>query len=237
MKIAIDGPGGAGKSTAAKLLAKGLGMTYIDTGAMYRAVALAADMKGIAASDDGAVIGLLNDIDIGVSHDPVTGEQLISLDGRDVGGLIRTPRISAGASDVSRIPGVRIKLVELQRRIAAGRDVIMDGRDIGTYVFPDAEKKYFLTAAPETRAMRRFLELRGKGVDTTFEQCLSELRARDLNDSTRAFAPLAVAQGALVVETDDMEAAEVAEYLRSDVVAYLRSGISGIRGGAGDARI
>jgi len=217
LKIAIDGPGGAGKSTVAKIIAKRLGIVYIDTGAMYRAVALGAITNGIDPCDAEAVIGGLDRIDIGVAHDAVTGEQSVSLGGEDVTDLIRAPRISTGASDVSRIPEVRIRLVELQRKIAAGRDVILDGRDIGTYVFPDAEKKYYLTASACERARRRYLELRVRGECATYGECLSALLNRDRNDSTRAFAPLAVAEDAVCVDTEGMTAREAAEFIRADI--------------------
>ena len=131
------------------------------------------------------------------------------------------PEISIGASDVSRIPEVRLKMVELQRRIAGGRDVIMDGRDIGTFVFPGAEKKYYLTASAGARARRRYLETRAKGGAATYEQCLADLRYRDENDSTRAFAPLRIADGAICVVTDDMTAVEAADYLRSDIEKHV----------------
>ncbi|MDR3120741.1 MAG: (d)CMP kinase [Clostridiales bacterium] len=218
MKIAIDGPGGAGKSTVAKRLADELGMTYIDTGAMYRAVALAVHRRGLSTGDADAVRGLLGFIRLGIAHEAATGRQLIYLNGEDVSDAIRTPQISLGASDVSKIPEVRLAMVELQRGIASGADVVMDGRDIGTFVFPDASRKYFLTASPETRARRRFLELTAKGQSVTFEQCLSELLVRDENDSNRAFAPLKAADDALLVETDDMTEDEVVAALRADLL-------------------
>ncbi|MCL2059597.1 MAG: (d)CMP kinase [Oscillospiraceae bacterium] len=217
MKIAIDGPGGAGKSTVAKLLAKRLGMTYIDTGAMYRAVALAVARRGIGAGDAEAVIAELDSIHIDISHESDTGEQIVRLGGEDVSAQIRTQAISIGASDVSKIREVRLRLVELQREIARGRDVIMDGRDIGTVVFPDADKKYFLTASPGVRARRRYLELRSKGDFAAYETCLSDLLARDSNDSGRAFAPLVAADDAVFVWTDRMTAREAVDAMYMDI--------------------
>jgi len=217
MKIAIDGPGSAGKSTVAKLVAKKLGITYIDTGAMYRAVALAVLRLGIPTGDEAAVLSTLDGLILRISHDTGTGDQHIYLSDEDVTPLIRAPQVSIGASDVSRIPGVRIKLVEQQRRYAEEHPVIMDGRDIGTYVFPDADKKYFLTASAGERARRRYLELRAKGEGSTYAECLAGLMYRDENDSTRAFAPLSVADDALYIESDNMIAREVADYLLDDI--------------------
>lgn len=218
MIIAIDGPGGAGKSTVAKILAESLGMTYIDTGAMYRAVALDIIRRGIRTGDESAVITELANICVSIRHDGTTGEQSVFLNGEDVTSQIRTPVISVGASDVSRIPEVRIRMVELQRGIAEERSVIMDGRDIGTYVFPDADKKYYLTASAGERARRRYLELRSRGDCVTYDECLSGLRYRDENDSTRSFAPLAVARDAVYMESDGMTAKEVAELMKSDIL-------------------
>ena len=218
MKIAIDGPSGAGKSTVAKLLAKNLGMTYIDTGAMYRAVALGVLSRGIKTGDAEAVIGELERLSINIEHDGVSGDQHIFLNGEDVTDRIRSPRISMGASDVSRVPEVRLRLVELQRKIAAGRDVIMDGRDIGTYVFPDADIKYFLTASAGERARRRYLELRAKGECVAYRDCLYDLIIRDENDKNRSFAPLAAANDAILVYSDGMTALEVADYLRTEIM-------------------
>ena len=217
MKIAIDGPSGAGKSTVAKQLAKKLTMTYIDTGAMYRAVAVAVIALGIPTDDAEAVKAELNNIEVSIGHDGVTGEQIVYLNGADVTPLIRTPQVSSGASDVSRIPDVKLKMVEQQRLIAKDCDVIMDGRDIGTFVFPDAEKKYYLTASAGERARRRYLELRAKGARASYDECLSELLRRDENDSSRSLAPLAVADDAIILETDNMTAPEVTRFLLHDI--------------------
>lgn len=217
MIVAIDGPVASGKSTVARLIARALGMTYIDTGAMYRAVALGMLERGIGAGDAAAVIAALGGVDVRLAHDPATGEQKVYLDGVDVTSRIRAPNISIGASDVSRIPEVRIRMVALQRAMAADRDVIMDGRDIGTYVFPGADRKYYLTAPPCERARRRYLEQRAGGGDATFEDCLRDLLYRDENDSSRAFAPLAKADDALCVQTGGMSVHEVSEFLRLDI--------------------
>jgi len=216
--IAIDGPGSAGKSTVARMLAGDLGFLYIDTGAMYRAVALAVIRRGIGTDDEGAVAAALDQIAVSIDHDPATGEQIVYLGVEDVSALIRSPEMSIGASDVSRIPAVRLRLVDLQRKIAEGRDVILDGRDIGTFVFPNAEKKFFLTASAETRAERRWLELRAKGEDVSYDECLRDLNYRDHNDSARAFAPLAMAEDALCVKTDGMTAREAADLIRSHIL-------------------
>jgi cytidylate kinase len=193
-------------------------MTYIDTGAMYRAVALGVIKRGIRADAEEAIKAELNSMTVSVEHDATSGEQIIYLNGEDVTSKIRTPEISIGASDVSRIPEVRLRMVELQRKIAEDRDVIMDGRDIGTYVFPNANKKYYLTAASDERARRRYAELKTKGGCVTYEECLADLRYRDENDSNRDFAPLAMADDAIYVETDNMTAQQVADFLRCDIM-------------------
>ncbi len=200
MKIAIDGPSGAGKSTLSKDLAKILGFIYVDTGAMYRAAALACLQNEIAIKEEpekAAHIVENAEMDIKLSE---TG-QLIYLNGADVTGLIRTPEISMAASAVSAIPAVRLCLVALQRKLAETKDVIMDGRDIGTYVLPDAEIKIFLTASSEERAKRRHLELQEKGISCDYEAVLADIKERDHNDSTRAFAPLKPAEDSVIVDT------------------------------------
>lgn len=199
MQVAIDGPSGAGKSTLAKALAKELRFTYIDTGAMYRAVGLFVLRQGISTKDAAAIEGVLDEIEIEIMHD-ASGQQ-IWLSGENVTEKIRTPEVSIAASDVSAIPAVRLKLVELQRKLAEKCDVIMDGRDIGTYVLPSAPIKIFLTASDEERARRRYEELLAKGQDVTYEEVLKDMRYRDQNDSSRAFAPLKAAEDATVVDT------------------------------------
>lgn len=202
MKIAIDGPAGAGKSTISKGAAKRLGFVYIDTGAMYRAIGLAAVRRGIDTSDAEGVKAILDDVEVSIRHDK--SGQLIFLNGEDVSTDIRLPEISVAASNVAIIPEVRLKLVELQRKLAADTDVIMDGRDIGTYVLPDAELKIFLTATVEERANRRCRELREKGVETDFEAVKKDMEYRDKNDSGREFAPLKPAEDSVYMDNTDM---------------------------------
>ena len=180
MKIAIDGPSGAGKSTIAKIVAKNLGYVYIDTGAMYRAIGLYA-IKNSIDTKSSDIVPYLNDISIDITY--VEGEQQIFLNGKNVSSEIRTPEVSIAASDVGTIKEVREKLVDIQRNLAQSVDVIMDGRDVGTHVLPDAEIKIFLTASAEKRAERRFVELKEKGVDCTFEEVLEDMKLRDKNDT------------------------------------------------------
>lgn len=202
-KVAIDGPAGAGKSSIAKAVARSLGWIYIDTGAMYRAAGLNAVRNNISIKEDPeAAAAATETLDINIKFE--NGEQLIFIGNENVSEKIRTPEASASSSDISAIPRVREILVSLQRKLAEGKDVIMDGRDIGTHVFPDAEVKIFLTAAPETRAKRRFLELSEKGVETTFEEVLAGVIERDRNDSTRKASPLKKAEDAIVLDTSDL---------------------------------
>ncbi|MBR3943214.1 MAG: (d)CMP kinase, partial [Clostridia bacterium] len=183
MQIAIDGPSGAGKSTLAKSLAKSLGFIYIDTGAMYRSIGLYALRKGIdIPNEPDAVSAVLNEINLTIRH--IDGVQHIFLNGEDVSEEIRKPEVSIAASNVAVLPAVRLKLVDLQRLLADKNNVIMDGRDIGTYVLPNADVKIFLTASVEDRAMRRFEELKQKGVATTYEEVLKDMKFRDANDSS-----------------------------------------------------
>lgn len=202
MKIAIDGPAGAGKSTISKATAKRLGFIYIDTGAMYRAVGLAAVRRGINTTDADAVISILDDINITLSYDE-SGQQIF-LNGENVSDDIRLPEISVAASNVAVIPSVRLKLVELQRELAAYNDVLMDGRDIGTYVLPDAEVKIFLTASVEERAKRRYRELIGKGIKADITEVKTDMEYRDKNDSEREFAPLKPAEDSIILDNTDL---------------------------------
>ncbi len=207
ISIAIDGPSGAGKSTIAKSLAAELGFVYIDTGAMYRAVGLYVLRKGVEPTDLNGVEPLLDDIDITLDYEE--GTQRIFLNGEDVSGLIRTPQISKYASDVSALVPVRLKLVQLQRQLARSKSVIMDGRDIGTYVLPDAQLKIFLTASGEERARRRYEELKAKGVECNLEDIARDMAQRDENDSKRAFAPLKAADDAVVLDSTALTQDEV----------------------------
>lgn len=211
MNIAIDGPAGAGKSTIAKLLAAKLGILYLDTGSMYRAVGLKALNTGVDIADAAAVEKMLVDTKIDVKQEG--GVQHVYLDGKDVSVDIRENRVSKAASDISAVPCVRYKMVELQREIAAKCDTVLDGRDIGTFVLPNAEHKIFLTASAEERAKRRFAELKAKGSDLTFEQIKDDILKRDYNDSHRALAPLKKADDATEVDTTSMTIEEVTEKL------------------------
>nr|WP_298875664.1 (d)CMP kinase [uncultured Mogibacterium sp.] len=203
IRIAIDGPGGAGKSTIAKLVGNKLGLEYIDTGAMYRAIGLKLNREGIAPEDVSSIRNILEKTSI----DFIDGK--IILDGDDISDVIRTQEISKLASTYSQIPDVRSKLVDLQRKIAEGKGVIMDGRDIGTNVLPNAELKVFLTADPMVRARRRFDELRAKGVVAVLSDIFEEIKDRDFQDMNRKLNPLAQADDAILVDTSDMSIDEV----------------------------
>lgn len=201
INIAIDGPAGAGKSTIAKAIAQQLGILHLDTGAMYRTLAFKALRLGIDPNDAAAVEGFLDDTEVRVGFE--NGAQTFWLDGEDVTGLIRTSEVSKGASDIAVIPAVRYKLVRIQRQIAGEHDVVMDGRDITTYVLKDSKQKFFVTASAQVRARRRLLELQQKGLSSgeTYEQVLDQIQKRDLTDSTRAMAPLRQAEDAVLVDT------------------------------------
>lgn len=222
ISVAIDGPGGAGKSTIAKEMAKRFGIIYVDTGAIYRTVGLRVRKADANPKSSAEVTPLLGNMKIEMKYDD-SGSQRMILDGEDVTADIRTPEMSLYASDVSALPEVRAFLLDMQRAMAREYSVIMDGRDIGTVVLPNADLKIFLTAAPEVRAQRRYLELQGKGVETTFEQVLAELNLRDKNDSERATAPLKQADDAVVLDTTDMSLEEsqnaVADMIRSRLEA------------------
>lgn len=204
--IAIDGPAGAGKSTIARYAAKTLGFIYVDTGALYRTIALAAQRRGYAGDDKASVIPMLDEIKVELAFNDAH-EQIVLLDGEDVSGLIRTPEISMMASAVSAIPEVRAYLLNLQRDMAHTNNVIMDGRDIGTVVLPDAQIKIFLSASPECRARRRYDELIEKGMDVNYDDILNDVIARDYADSHREIAPLKPADDAIMVDTsgEDLE--------------------------------
>jgi len=217
--IAIDGPAASGKSTTAQLLAKKLGYLYIDTGAMYRACALKAKKLGIDINDEESIRNLLAFIDIKIEND--NSKNRILLDGEDVSEDIRADDISSLASAISAIPAVRYKMVELQRKMGEKGSVILDGRDIGTFVFPDAEVKFFLTASPEVRAKRRWLELKQKGVNKNFSEVLADLVKRDNNDSQRALAPLKKAEDAIEIDTSNMTIEEQTETLYKIILSKL----------------
>lgn len=211
-KVAIDGPAGAGKSTIAKAAAQQLRFVYIDTGAMYRAVGLAALRADLDPSADTEKIAeMLRDIQIDISH----GEngQEIFLNNENVSTEIRMPEVSVAASDVSKIPAVREKLLGLQRSIAEKTDVIMDGRDIGTVVLPDAQLKIFLTASVEERAMRRYKELVEKGIECNFDEVKKDMEYRDRNDSEREIAPLKPADDGIIVDTTGKSLEESVEMI------------------------
>lgn len=206
MNIAIDGPSGAGKSTLSRMLAKKLGYLYIDTGALYRAVGLYAVRKGVAGKDTAyarAVETLLPEIRLDLRH--TQAGQRVLLNGEDVSEAVREPEISRAASRVSAIPAVRAFLLEQQRELARRHDVVMDGRDIGTVVLPDAQLKVFLTASPEDRARRRTAEMRQKGMPADYNQVLTDMIARDRRDRERAIAPLRPAPDAVSLDTTGLE--------------------------------
>lgn len=217
--VAIDGPAGAGKSTIAKIISKKLKILYLDTGAMYRAVALKAIRENKDTKDREKLAMLVKDIDIKVVYE--NDEQQIFLDGENVSGLIRSPEVSIGASNVGVIPEVRVKMVELQREIASSNSVVMDGRDIGTYVLPKAELKIFLTASVEVRAKRRYNEQLSKGItNISLEDVKKDIEYRDKNDSSREFAPLSKASDAVEIDTTDMTIDDVVNKILGYVKNY-----------------
>lgn len=208
MKVAIDGPAGAGKSSVARAVADRLGFLYVDTGALYRAAALYAIRGGVAPGDAERVLPLLAEMRPELCYKE--GEQCVILNGENVSALIRTEEVSRGASAISAIPEVREFLFRLQRDIAEQNDVVMDGRDIGTVVLPDAEVKIFLTAEPEIRAKRRVLQLAEKGVRAEYDEVLADVKRRDWNDSHRAAAPLRIADGAVLLDSSFLSEKETA---------------------------
>ncbi len=206
INVAIDGPAGAGKSTVSRAAAKAVGYIYVDTGALYRAVGVNALRKGIDTKDKPAVAASLADISVDLVFE--NGEQKVLLNGENVSSEIRTPPASMAASDVSAVPEVRAFLFDLQRDIAKRNNCIMDGRDIGTVVLPDAKVKIFLTASPEERATRRYKELIEKGTDVKYEDVLAELIERDYNDSHREIAPLKPAEDGVILDTTGLSLEE-----------------------------
>ena len=210
ISVAIDGPSGAGKSTVAKALAARFSLIYVDTGAIYRTVGLAAQRADVDSKDTPAMISLLPGLDIDIVYDS-TGTQRMLLGGEDVSDEIRTPKSSIYASDVSAIPEVRAFLMDMQRNMAKKHSVVMDGRDIGTVVLPKADIKVFLTASAEERARRRFLELQKRGMETPFDEVLRDIEYRDKQDSSRAAAPLKAAEDAVRIDSSDMRFDEVVD--------------------------
>ena len=221
--IAIDGPSGAGKSTLARRAAAEFGFLSVDTGAIYRTVGLAAHRDGIDCHDESAVSAILPQLDIRMGYNEA-GEQRMYLNGEDVSSAIRAPEISICASDVSSLPAVRAFLLEMQRKTARENNVLMDGRDIGTVVLPDAELKIYLTASAEARAERRLKELLAKGVETSFEDVLRDIEYRDYQDTHRQTAPLRRAEDAVLLDTSDIGLEESCELLYRTIREKLNIG-------------
>ena len=209
LNIALDGPSGAGKSTIAKLAAKKLGFVYVDTGALYRSIAFNALRNGVDLSDETAVAESLKGLELQLKY--VDGAQAVLVNGEDVSGSIRTPEVSMGASAVAKLPSVREFLLETQRNIAAQNDIIMDGRDIGTVVLPNAQVKLFLTASAEERANRRFKELQEKGDPSTYDEVFADINQRDYNDTHREIAPLKQAEDAVLLDSTNLTIDEVVD--------------------------
>lgn len=205
--IAIDGPAGAGKSTIAKRVAKELGFIYVDTGAMYRSMALYFLRHGISGEDEKGVSEACDAINVSIEYEE--GEQQVLLNGENVNALIRTEEVSMMTSDTSKYRAVREKLLSLQRELAKKKDVIMDGRDIGTCVLPEADLKVYLTASPDERARRRYKELQEKGAECDFEKIKQDIIARDEQDMNREVSPLRQAEDAVLVDASDMTIEEV----------------------------
>lgn len=210
--VAIDGPAGAGKSTVARQVSKNLGYIYIDTGAMYRAVTLKALRQGIDLNNEPALTKLAEETDIRLAYKDHT--QVIYMDGEDVSSEIRLPVVSKNVSLVAKVPGVRLKMVEIQRELAAEGGVVMDGRDIGTYVLPDSKCKIFLTASPSERARRRAKDLENAGIEVNLQELEKEIVRRDEIDSTREMAPLSIAQDAILIDSSDLSFDEVVEKVK-----------------------
>ena len=213
ISVAIDGPSGAGKSTVARAAAARMGYVYVDTGAMYRAIGLAVRRRGIAGEDTAGIIAALPTVDISLVYQD--GVQHVLLNGEDVSEAIRTPEIAQYASMVSAVPEVRRFLLDVQRDMAKNSNILMDGRDIGTVILPDAPVKIFLTASAETRAERRYRELKEKGQQVTLEGVLADIQARDRQDTTRAVAPLRQADDAVLLDTSALD-------LEQSIAAVLR---------------
>lgn len=211
--IALDGPSGSGKSTVAKKLSSKLNILYLDTGAMYRATALKAIKLGIDTLDEKGVSTFIDDIDLEIKYD--NGAQRTYLDGEDVSEKIREPHVSMAASNISSLKCVRLKMVDMQRKIASQMSCVLDGRDIGSYVLPNAEYKFYITASVEVRADRRFKELTLKGHKVDYDALKQEIEQRDYNDKSRDFAPLVQAQDAIRIDTSFMNVEQVVNKILS----------------------
>ncbi len=222
LTIAIDGPAGAGKSTIAKAISKTLNILYLDTGAMYRAVAYKMLKSNIDLNDHQKVVNVLNKTDLQVRYDH--GKQKIIMDGKDVTSLIRTTEVSQAASKVATIPEIRLKLVDIQRNIASKNSLVMDGRDIGTYVLPNASFKFYLTASLDERAKRRWLEMKANGVEQNIESIRQSIHERDINDQNRSFAPLKQAEDAIVIDSTDKSIEQVTNEILGHIRGSLRKG-------------
>ncbi|MGI6168073.1 MAG: (d)CMP kinase [Eubacteriales bacterium] len=222
IKIAIDGPGGAGKSTLAKSLAARLGIIYVDTGALYRTVGYYVKSRGVDPKDAGAVEALLPEIKIELKYE--AGVQSVYLNGENLGDKIRQPEISMYASAVSAIPAVRRFLLETQKSVARENSVVMDGRDIGTVILPDADIKIFLTASDEVRARRRYNELLAKGMDVKYEDVLADMKERDARDRGRDIAPAIPAPDAIILDNSDCTNEESVE----DVLRIIKEKLGDI---------
>ena len=219
LQIAIDGPAGSGKSTIAKAVAARLGITYLDTGSMYRAAGLKALRLGISTQDEAASSAMM--VQTGVEVRCISGIQRVLLDGEDVTGQIRTPEVSMAASNISKWPQVRQRMVRLQQQFAGSESAVMDGRDIGTHVLPEAQFKFYVTASVQERATRRMLEMEQKGIFMPLADYIKDIEDRDLQDSTRAASPLRVAKGAEVLDTSHMTAQEAVDYVVAKVTRRL----------------
>lgn len=216
LKIALDGPSGSGKSTIAKRLSKELDILYLDTGAMYRATALKALKMNIDTFDVKGVSGFINDLNLDIRYE--NGSQLTFLDGENVSDKIREPQVSMAASNISSLKCVRLKMVEMQRKIADKVSCVLDGRDIGSYVLPNADFKFYITASVDVRAKRRYDELTAKGFTVDFENLKKEIEERDYNDSHREFAPLVKADDAIYIDTSNMSVEDVVKAVMSHII-------------------
>lgn len=215
IKIALDGPSGSGKSTIAKILSAKLDILYLDTGAMYRATALKALKSGVDTFDEKGVLGFINDLKLEIKYE--NGKQQTYLDGENVSDKIREPQVSMAASNISSLKCVRLKMVEMQRKIAETTSCVLDGRDIGSYVLPNADYKFYITAGVNVRAERRFKELAEKGYNVDFDSLKKEIEERDYNDSHREFSPLVKAKDAIEIDTSNMTVEQVISTIMSHI--------------------